>query len=140
MFHKINRVIGSHISIIAVMTERYTYSCDAWGRPLTVTHRPDPLCEKYYSLSPYAYCAGNPVNVMDPKGRDKVLVIDKDYRPIDNGTVGSTYSAEVYVIQNGVVSEKYRGSSYLNSISNKNNATRYNTVKEGAYPGSRVYC
>lgn len=25
------------------MTERYTYSYDAWGRPLTVTHRLDTL-------------------------------------------------------------------------------------------------
>ena len=31
---------------------------------------PDPLAEKYYSISPYAYCAGNPVNLVDPKGRD----------------------------------------------------------------------
>ena len=28
----------------------------------------DPLAEKYYSLSPYAYCAGNPVNLVDPEG------------------------------------------------------------------------
>ena len=30
----------------------------------------DPLCEKYYSISPYAYCAGNPVNLMDPDGTE----------------------------------------------------------------------
>ena len=28
----------------------------------------DPLCEKYYSISPYAYCANNPVNLVDPDG------------------------------------------------------------------------
>ena len=28
----------------------------------------DPLCEKYYSISPYAYCAGDPVNLVDPDG------------------------------------------------------------------------
>lgn len=28
----------------------------------------DPLAEKYYSISPYAYCAGNPVNIVDPIG------------------------------------------------------------------------
>lgn len=28
----------------------------------------DPLCEKYYSISPYSYCAGNPVNLVDPDG------------------------------------------------------------------------
>ena len=30
----------------------------------------DPLCEKYYSVSPYAYCGGDPVNFVDPDGRD----------------------------------------------------------------------
>lgn len=29
----------------------------------------DPLCEKYYDLSPYAYCGNNPVNRIDPDGR-----------------------------------------------------------------------
>ena len=29
----------------------------------------DPLAEKYYSLSPYAYCAGNPMSFVDPDGR-----------------------------------------------------------------------
>ena len=28
----------------------------------------DPLAEKYYSISPYAYCAGNPMNLVDEKG------------------------------------------------------------------------
>ena len=31
----------------------------------------DPLCEKYYDVSPYAYCAGNPINKIDPDGRDE---------------------------------------------------------------------
>ena len=29
----------------------------------------DPLAEKYYSLSPYTWCAGNPVRCVDPDGR-----------------------------------------------------------------------
>ena len=29
---------------------------------------PDPMGEKYYDVSPYAYCAGNPVNLVDPGG------------------------------------------------------------------------
>ena len=29
----------------------------------------DPLAEKYYNISPYAYCANNPVNFVDPDGR-----------------------------------------------------------------------
>jgi len=30
----------------------------------------DPLAEKHYDMSPYAYCGGNPVNRIDPDGRD----------------------------------------------------------------------
>ena len=30
----------------------------------------DPHAEKYYSISPYAYCKGNPVNAIDPNGMD----------------------------------------------------------------------
>lgn len=30
----------------------------------------DPMAEKYYSISPYAYCANNPINVIDPDGKD----------------------------------------------------------------------
>lgn len=32
----------------------------------------DPLCEKYYSISPYAYCMNNPVRYIDPNGCDTV--------------------------------------------------------------------
>jgi len=44
----------------------------ASGRFMTV----DPLTEKYYSISPYAYCAGNPVNATDPNG-----MVATDTRP-----------------------------------------------------------
>ncbi len=33
----------------------------------------DPMCEKYYDISPYAYCAGNPVNRIDPDGRSVII-------------------------------------------------------------------
>ena len=38
---------------------------DTGGRFLSI----DPLAEEYYHLSPYAYCAGDPVNLVDPEGR-----------------------------------------------------------------------
>ncbi len=31
---------------------------------------PDPLAEKHYGVSPYAYCHDNPINAIDPDGRD----------------------------------------------------------------------
>ena len=35
----------------------------------------DPMCEKYYDISPYAYCSGNPVNRIDPDGREWYIYI-----------------------------------------------------------------
>ena len=31
---------------------------------------PDPLMEKYYGVSPFVYCDENPINFIDPKGKD----------------------------------------------------------------------
>ena len=36
----------------------------------------DPLAEKYYSISPYAYCAGDPVNIVDLDGMDWYTYFD----------------------------------------------------------------
>lgn len=35
----------------------------------------DPLCEKYYHLSPYSYCGGNPINRIDLHG-DSITILD----------------------------------------------------------------
>ena len=34
----------------------------------------DPLAEKYYALSPYTYCAGNPIMLIDPTGMKATLL------------------------------------------------------------------
>ena len=34
----------------------------------------DPMADKYPSVSPYAYCAWNPVKLVDPDGREVILV------------------------------------------------------------------
>ena len=50
---------------------------------------PDPLSEKYYGISPYAFCANDPVNLVDldgrrvfPKGMKELLMI-KNTIPAD---------------------------------------------------------
>ena len=53
---------------------------------------PDPLALSYPSLSPYAYCANNPVNVIDTNGNDYKLVYDEGNRTI-------TVSAQYYTTE-----------------------------------------
>ena len=38
----------------------------------------DPLAEKYYYLTPYSYCGGDPVNAVDPDGR-YIVWIDNNH-------------------------------------------------------------
>ncbi len=42
---------------------------------------PDPLSEKYYGISPYAYCAGDPVNLVD---KDGCVFTDRSWQYISN--------------------------------------------------------
>ena len=41
----------------------------------------DPMSDKYPSLSPYTYCADNPVGLVDPNGEEIVITLSMD----DNG-------------------------------------------------------
>jgi len=99
----------------------------------------DPLADKYPGISAYVYCGWNPVNAIDPDGRDSVYVNDQSERPSDNGVAGTTYTATVTVVQNGEIVGVYRGSSYPNSTSNSDNSTPYNTIDEGNYPFNNKY-
>ncbi len=47
----------------------YDYGARQYNPVVGRWDRMDPLSEKYYSVSPYAYCAGNPMNYIDPDGR-----------------------------------------------------------------------
>ena len=47
----------------------YDYGARQYFSILGRWDRMDPLCEKYYSLSPYNYCGNNPINAIDKEGK-----------------------------------------------------------------------
>ena len=47
----------------------YDYGARNYDATLCQFTTIDPLCEKYYHISPYAYCANNPMRFIDPDGR-----------------------------------------------------------------------
>ena len=55
--------------------DTYDYGARQYDPVLGRWDRMDPLCEKYYDLSPYAYCGGNPVNNVDTDG-EKIIFIN----------------------------------------------------------------
>ena len=48
----------------------YDYGARQYFSALPTWDKMDALCEKYYNVSPYAYCANNPVNRIDVDGKD----------------------------------------------------------------------
>ena len=47
----------------------YDYGARLYDPAAAFWTSPDPLCEKYYNISPYAFCNDNPVTFIDPDGR-----------------------------------------------------------------------
>ena len=74
------------------------------GRFMTV----EPLAEKYYSESLYTYCYSNPINCIDPNGKDGIYIAFPDYKistPI--GKIGNLGHAGVLLIDNKTGVTKY---------------------------------
>ena len=53
----------------------------------------DPLAEKYYGVSPYAYCANNPVTFVDPDGRNPIY----NSKGIFLGTSSEGFTGQIYI-------------------------------------------
>ena len=57
----------------------YDYGARQYYPVVPVWDRMDPLCEKYYGVSPYAYCANNPMRYIDADGNAiKIWYKDKN--------------------------------------------------------------
>lgn len=58
--------------------DTYDYGARQYNPITAHWDRVDPLCEEYYSMSPYNYCGNNPISFVDPDGCDYWSTSDKD--------------------------------------------------------------
>ena len=69
----------------------------------------DPMSDKYPSLSPYVYCADNPVKLVDPNGEDTIFVNKKtgysDVRVSEGNDIMICGSNKVTLSGNGVFAQ-----------------------------------
>ena len=79
----------------------------------------DPLAEKYYGISPYAYCAGDPVNCVDPTGMkpdslEAAYMADHVYNnsgKLIGGWSCSTYGSTPNGLQYGIYKKETDGTT-----------------------------
>ena len=100
---------------------------------------PDPLCERHYHISPYAFCNNNPIKYVDPDGRDGVLIIDKENQVI---TVKANYYVETARRESKV--DRYVSQYSPESVSQMNATVSRDLnklglkVSEGKYKGYSI--
>ena len=74
--------------------DAYDFNARQFQPTLLRFDRPDPLAEKYYDVSPYAFCGGNMVRFTDPTGEDWKISTQTDENEITH--VNITITGVVY--------------------------------------------
>jgi RHS repeat-associated protein len=82
----------------------------------------DPLAEKYYNISPYAYCLNNPVRFTDPTGKVAGDFLDENGRIIGND---GNADGRVYVMNTNASSDSKQ---YIRTNSGNTEAFSENKV------------
>ena len=74
----------------------------------------DPMSDKYPSLSPYTYCANNPIKLVDPNGEE--IVISQTTNEKGNKVINISFSAKI-VNKSSTAINGEKLQSYSNRIS-----------------------
>ena len=66
---------GKELGMVSGLNS-YDYGARQYYSVVPAWDRVDQHAEKYYNISPYSYCANNPVNAIDPDGKDNYQLQD----------------------------------------------------------------
>ncbi|MGM9853921.1 MAG: hypothetical protein ACI30N_08155, partial [Muribaculaceae bacterium] len=91
----------------------------------------DTHAEKYYPLSPYLYCAGNPINLVDPTGEEPVYNTKGEF--LGNTSEGFTGDVLIYMGKGTINFSKYNRTQL--EAKYKSEIVKYDEVRVA---GSRV--
>ena len=94
--------------------DEYFFGARTLFAPINRFNQPDPLCEEYYHISPYAYCANNFINAVDPDGRDwyeanNGKIIWTNYtsqKDLDDNKIEGKYLGQAHVVFSGSRDER----------------------------------
>lgn len=91
----------------------YDYGARQYSSLVGRWDRMDPLCEKYYSVSPYAYCMNNPVLCIDEKGEEVKVYVGTRNNPENRNlySLGTRLAAHdapnsIMIVAHGIYSHK----------------------------------
>ena len=86
----------------------YDYGARQYNPVTARWDRMDPLCEKYYGVSPYVYCLNDPIKHIDPDGKENLIFLNQnDKEKIMGNSNFSDAPRVVIVTAHGFYSHKY---------------------------------
>ena len=112
---KTDRYTGKELDREAGL-DLYDYGARQYDATVGLFTSMDPMCEQYYHLNPYLYCAGNPVRYVDPDGNSIWTKVAKGFVRVGRR-----------VIKNGA-SALTQADTYLSTVSDFTDA--YNTLTD----------
>ena len=106
--------------------DTYDYGARQYFPALPAWDRMDPMCEKYYNISPYAYCGNNPVRFVDIDGKDVHPNGTPEFEMIRNTLPVDTWQY-VQLDESGYIDKNLINSFESNSLNYKNLQTLVNS-------------
>lgn len=139
------QTLSSHPHILA---SSHTPAARHYNSDLSIWLSVDPMSDKYPGLSPYTYCADNPVKLKDPDGRT-IWIDDYLYTPgqacpedaAENTRMKWNSLNEIYMNKNGekVINEMSDSEIFKFNISSKANPENLGLAaytREGKHSGT----